>query len=76
MMSVMVNSRSSSFSAGPPQKLFEGRYGSTTPARGWDVTPDGKRFLLTRPVDRPQPPPSQMILVVNFSEELKRRVAK
>jgi Tol biopolymer transport system component len=74
MMAVGVTATASTFTAGLPQKLFAGRYGSTTPARGWDVTPDGKRFLLTRPVDQPQPPASQMILVQNFGEELKRRV--
>jgi Tol biopolymer transport system component len=74
MMSVAVTTPSSTFSAGLPQKLFEGRYGSTTPARGWDVTSDGRRFLMTRPVDPPPPPPSQMVLVENFAEELTRRV--
>jgi eukaryotic-like serine/threonine-protein kinase len=74
MMSVAVSSKSSSFSAGPPQKLFEGRYGGTSPARGWDVTSDGRRFVMTRPLDPPPSPPSQMILVQNFGEELKRRV--
>ena len=74
MMSVAVTTTPSAFSSGLPQKLFEGRYGSTTPARGWDVTADGRRFMMTRPVDPPQPPPSQMVLVENFAEELKRRV--
>jgi hypothetical protein len=74
MMSVVVTATSSRFSAGVPTQLFEGVYGGTTPARGWDVTPDGRRFLLTRPIDLPPQPPSQMILVQNFGEELKRRV--
>jgi Tol biopolymer transport system component len=74
MMSVVVTATSSRFSAGVPTQLFEGVYGGTTPARGWDVTPDGRRFLLTRPIDLPSQPPSQMILVQNFGEELKRRV--
>jgi serine/threonine-protein kinase len=76
MMSVAVTATASSFSAGPPQKLFQGRFGNTSPARGYDVTADGKRFVMTRPVDRPPPPPGQMILVQNFGEELKRRVGK
>ena len=74
MMSVAVTATPSSFSAGPPRKLFQGRFGGTSPARGYDVTADGKRFVMTRPVDRPQPPANQMILVQNFGEELKRRV--
>ncbi len=74
MMSVAVTTKGSSFSASVPRKLFEGRYGGTTPARGYDVTGDGRRFLMTRLVDPPAPPPTQMILVQNFGEELKRRV--
>ena len=74
MMSVKVTTTSGVFSAGVPQKLFEGVYGSTTPARGWDVTGDGRRFLMIRGVQAPPQPPSQMILVQNFGEELKRRV--
>jgi serine/threonine-protein kinase len=76
MMSVAITATSSSFAAGPARKLFQGRYGSSSPARGYDVTADGQRFVMTRPVDRPLPPPGQMILVQNFGEELKRRVAK
>jgi Tol biopolymer transport system component len=72
MMSVKVTTTSTGSSAAVPQKLFEGRYGETTPARGWDVTPDGRRFLFIRAVDPPPPPPTQMILVQNFGEELKR----
>jgi serine/threonine-protein kinase len=75
MMSVKVTTTSTSFSAGVPQKVFEGLYGSTTPARGWDVTADGRRFLLIRGVEAPPQPTSQMVLVQNFGEELKR-VAK
>ena len=74
MMFVAVTTTGTAFSAGAVRKLFEGRYGSTTPARGYDVTGDGRRFVMTRLVDPPPPPPSQMILVQNFGEELKRRV--
>jgi len=42
--------------------------------RGWDVTADGRRFLMIRGLEAPPQPPSQMILVQNFGEELKRRV--
>ena len=76
MMSVVVTATSSGFSAGVPTQRFEGVYGGTSPVRGWDVTPDGRRFVVTRPIDVPPQPPSQMILVQNFGEELKRRVAK
>jgi len=44
-------------------------------ARGYDVSPDGRRFITTRDTERsPEPPPAQMILVLNWAEELQRRV--
>ena len=54
---------------------LRGRVRWHDPVHGWDVTPDGRRFLLTRPIELPPQPPSQMILVQNFGDELKRRVA-
>ena len=74
MMAVKITPTASGLSASVPQKLFEGQYGSTTPVRGWDVTADGRRFLMIRGLEAPPQPPSQMILVQNFGEELKRRV--
>jgi serine/threonine-protein kinase len=74
LMAVAVTPTGTALSAGVPRTLFEGRYGSTTPARGYDVTSDGRRFVMTRLVEPPPPPPSQMVLVQNFGEELKRRV--
>jgi eukaryotic-like serine/threonine-protein kinase len=74
MMAVGVRLTSSGLSVGAPQKLFEGRYATSVPGRGYDVRSDGRRFVLVRPVEPPPPPPSQMILVQNFGEELKRRV--
>jgi Tol biopolymer transport system component len=41
MMAVEVKTNGAAFESGVPQRLFEG------PANnGWDVTPDGQRFLL------------------------------
>jgi hypothetical protein len=57
--------------------LFEGPYLPIqigTPTRHYDVTPDGRRFLMVQPKDRPPLRPTQMILVQNWIEELKRRV--
>ncbi len=75
MMSVKVTTTSTGLSAGVPHELFTRPYGSTTPVRGWDVTADGRRFLLIRGVDPPPQPPTQLVLVQNFGEELKRRVS-
>jgi Tol biopolymer transport system component len=62
-----------SFSAGPPRRLFEGPFridgGSF---RNYDVTADGQRFVMVREVERPQARVSQMVLVQNWVEELRR----
>jgi eukaryotic-like serine/threonine-protein kinase len=64
-----------SFSAGKPRMLFEGRYvlgqAITT---NYDVSPDGQRFLMVKPAEQEQAPPTQINVVLNWFEELKRRV--
>jgi hypothetical protein len=50
------------------------RFGTFEVARSYDVAPDGKRFLFFRGVELPPSPPSQLILVENWIEELKRFV--
>ena len=61
--------------SGVPEVLFSGPYpdnpGWTRP-RSYDVTPDGERFLMTKlPDDRPHP---QVVVVLNWFEELKAKV--
>ena len=63
----------SSLSAGAPRKLFEGPYGTQAVTRAYDVTADGQRFFLTTVKERPPVPSTQMILVQNWVDELKRR---
>jgi hypothetical protein len=53
--------------------LFESPDGPTIPLRSYDVGPDG-RFVMTRPVGNPEPPFTHMEVVLNFAEELRRRV--
>jgi serine/threonine-protein kinase len=62
------------FAAGKPITLFEADYAAsefplTSP--GYDVSPDGQRFLVAKDVE---PPPTQINVVVNWIEEVKRRV--
>lgn len=76
MYAVPISVTGVTLSAGVPHQLFEGRFSSTGPARGYDVTPDGQRFLFVRQVEQPVPPPGQLILVENFAEELKPRGRK
>jgi serine/threonine-protein kinase len=61
--------------ASKPRTLFEGNYRSTAPVRGYDVTPDGRRFLMVRlDTQPPAPAHAEIMLVLNWLEELKRRV--
>ncbi len=41
-----------------------------------DVSPDGKRFLLARPIGTNRPNADELILVENFFQELKAKVKK
>lgn len=42
--------------------------------RGWDVSADGQRFLLLRNVESTDKPVTEMHVVLNRAEELKRSV--
>ncbi len=74
MMAVDISTQPS-FSAGKPRILFEGRY-ERTPATGpnYDVSPDGQRFLMLKPSEQEVAAPTQINVVLNWFEELKRRV--
>ncbi len=61
------------FTAGTPQTLFEGRYvptGFSYP--NYDVSPDGQRFLMLAPVASQTGGATQINVVLNWTEELKR----
>jgi eukaryotic-like serine/threonine-protein kinase len=53
--------------AGVPKAFFEG------PFEGFDITPDGQRFLLVRPA-YPDLPPKPLVVVLGWLNDLERRV--
>ena len=74
MMAVDVTTQPG-FSASKPKMLFEGRYmsgGGTFP--DYDVSPDGQRFLMLKRVQQEQAESTQINVVLNWTEELKRLV--
>ena len=81
MMAVEVSSRRDSngafpsgFSAGSPQLLFEGHFQfSGLVSSGYDVSPDGQRFLMVQP-SGPDQTPTQIQVVLNWFTELQQRV--
>jgi Tol biopolymer transport system component/predicted Ser/Thr protein kinase len=63
------------FAAGTPRMLFEGRYETAPfPGTNYDVSPDGQRFLMLKPVEQAQAAPTQINVVLNWFEELKQKV--
>ncbi len=81
-LAVMVGT-GSTFMAGNPKILFQGTYFSYVPYgtsyTPWDISPDGKRFIM---VKSPQPTQGKFTdtggrkinIVLNWTEELKQRV--
>jgi len=58
-----------------PRLLFEkSGYSGAVPIRSWDLSLDGQRFLMIKLDQRKPTPVTEMILVQNWTEELKQRV--
>ncbi|MDA2924099.1 hypothetical protein MYX65_05480 [Acidobacteria bacterium AH-259-L09] len=61
------------FQAGTPRLLFEGSYDRGPGGNaGYDVTPDGQRFVMVKAGE--ESAPTQINVVLNWFEELKRLV--
>ena len=68
-----------SFDAGTPEVVFEGRYNFVdfVPGRIFDLSPDGTRFLVKKPLGTETNNttiPLDLVLVQNWTEELTRLV--
>jgi serine/threonine-protein kinase len=50
--------------------LFTGEFSTSSWHQNYDVAPDGKSFIMLRPVDRHR----RLVMVVNWVEELRRRI--
>jgi serine/threonine-protein kinase len=82
MMAVPV-STASGFTSGRPQELWKGHYshGMSTScgppgltSSNYDVTPDGKRFLMINDEDQDSATSRQIIVVLSWADELNRLV--
>ena len=64
------------FSVGNPTKLFDARYFAAGNGRTYDVSRDGQKFLMIKDNagGDPTSPPTSMVVVLNWTEELKARV--
>jgi len=59
---------------GTAKLLFAGTYVLTSPARSYDVSPDGRRFLMVQQKDMVPAAVRHIVLVQQWIEELRRRV--
>ena len=68
----------STFNYGNPAKLFDWpTIAVPSPGRTYDVSPDAQKFLMIKESgggDPTTPTPSSIVVVLNWSEELKQRV--
>jgi hypothetical protein len=60
-------------SAGTPKLLFEFAATGSSLVRIYDITPDGRRFLIREKKNYDLPPVTELNIVRNWFEELKRR---
>ena len=75
LMSVSVQTAAATFAAGNPVKMFDTRYPLNSPFRPYDVSPDGRRFLMIKEGDGgDKAAPTGLVVVEHWFEELKRLV--
>ena len=73
VMAVPV-STDTAFAAGLPRRLFTDHYERTgTGTRGYDVSLDGRRFLMIEPAE-PELPVAQISVVLGWFDEVRQRV--
>jgi Tol biopolymer transport system component len=75
LVSTPVQTSGSTFVFGNSVRLFDTKNGLAYESRDYDVAPDGRRFLMVKEnpsADRK--PPTRMIVILNWQEELKQRV--
>ena len=74
MMAVTIKTKPA-FSAANPTEVFDDYYaGSNFASPNYDVTPDGQRFLMVTPSGKEPDVTQQVSVVLNWFEELERRV--
>jgi len=76
LTAVPVSASGPTISIGVPAKLFDTTYVQPNPARHFDVSADGQRFLMLKAIATgdPNATPVSIVLVEHWFEELKQRV--
>src|SRR5215471_17204355 len=60
------------FAAQKPEVMFEGNFVNVLGIE-YDVAPDGNHFIMIQ-ADEPKSPPTELNVIVNWLEELKRQI--
>ena len=69
-----VQTSGPAFSMGRPARVFDTQYAQPNPARHYDVSADGQRFLVLKAsAADPNVTPASMIVVEHWLEALSRR---
>ena len=76
VMGVTVGESAAAIEVGRPEVRADDEYLLIPQNRHWDVSPDGERFLLLKEATAPgvDPAPPQINVVLNWSQDLVRRV--
>jgi serine/threonine-protein kinase len=75
LTAVPVETAGATFSAGKPMKVFDAKYWTGHPPPPYDVSPDGKRFVMLKAATGDSNvTPISMVVVEHWFEELKRLV--
>ena len=77
LMAVPVQASATRFTFGTPARLLEAAYAETlnSVSRGYDVSADGKRFLMIKESMAGDSPRTGMVVILNWFEELKAKVS-
>jgi serine/threonine-protein kinase len=75
MTAVRVDTSGPTFVSEPPVRLFETGYMEPNPARHYDVSPDGQRFLMIKENNANRAAtPASMVVIQNWTAELNVRL--
>ncbi len=73
VMSVKVRKVDGSWRFDPPVELFKDTFADLSPFSAWDVTPDGKRFLMIQSADTQRGDRGHLTFATNWLAELARQ---
>jgi hypothetical protein len=73
LMTIPYESAGGSFETGKPLG-WSRQIALFTAARSYDSAPDGKRIVVLMPADAPEAPTNRLIFLLNFFDELRRRI--